>query len=82
MNSYIREFKSFVTLIFTIFLFAHTTALYASGDNECTDRITDNFDTFCEQTSRHASLEIDWSFLENVSIANKTLKEKQNAKEI
>ena len=82
MNSCIKEFKSFVTSIFTIFLFAHTTALYASGDNECIDRITDNFDTFCEQTSRHASLEIDWSFLENVSIANKTLKEKQITKEI
>ena len=82
MNSCSREFKSFVTLIFTIFLFAHTTALNASGYNDCIGRITDNFDTFCEQTSRHASLEIDWSFLENISIANKTLKEKQITKEI
>ena len=82
MNRCIRKFKSFVTLIFTFFLFAHTTTLNSSEGNDCIGRIIDNFDTFCEQTSRHASLEIDWSFLENISIANKTPEEKHITREI
>ena len=73
MNIYNAIFKRIITVVFSIFLITFTTALGASEKSHCGESIADTFDTFCEQTARHAALEIDWSVFNTASFAKEGL---------
>ena len=78
----IRSFKTVISLLFTIYLLGIKTTLSASETSSCVVSITDDFDTFCEQTSRNASLAIDWGILNRSSLAKEVLMDKKDASEI
>ena len=82
MNIYNAIFKRIITLVFSIFLITFTTALGASEKSHCGESFADTFDTFCEQTARHAALEINWSVFNTASFAKRGLIAKKDAKEI
>ena len=82
MNIYNAIFKRIIAVVFSIFLVTFTTALGASEASHCGESIADTFDTFCEQTARHAALEINWSVFNTAPVAKKGLIAKKDAKEI
>lgn len=82
MNIYNAIFKRIIAVVFSIFLVTFTTALGASEASHCGESIADTFDTFCEQTARHAALEIDWSVFNTASFAKEALTDKKEVKEI
>jgi len=83
MNIYNEIFKRIITVLFSIFLITFTTVAGASEASHCGESIADTYDdTFCEQTARHAALEIDWGVFSTASFAKEGLTDKQDAKEI
>ena len=77
MYFHIRIFKTVISLFFTMYLLGMKTTLNASETSHCLVSITDNYDTFCEQAARNASLAIDWGVLNRNSRAKERLIDKK-----